>query len=236
MHREADILQDRIEIAAFGRRVRDARKRVRGDENEQIERAGDPGLHGQHIGLQACRKVGAEQRDQRTEQREDQHPQEHGALVVPPYAGELVDQRHRRVRILEDVQHRKVGSDVAGGQRSERGSHEHELRQRRRARHAHQCRVVGARAPERHGRLNQRERERKNERVVPELRRHFARSLGRAGEAIAAFRLPVSLLLERVGHFLRHVGFVVLGEHGFGLERAARLERTFGHDALPFTK
>ena len=53
MHREADVLQDRIEIAAFGRRLRDARKRVRGDQDEEIEGAGDPGLHGEHIGLQA---------------------------------------------------------------------------------------------------------------------------------------------------------------------------------------
>ena len=173
MHREADVLQDRIEIAAFGRCVHDPRKRVRCGEDEQIEGAGDPGLHGEHIRLQARRQIGAEQRDQRAEQREDQHPQEHGALVVSPDAGELVDERHRRVRILEDVQHREVGADIAGGQRRKRRGDEHELRQCRRACDAHQRRIVGARAPQRHGRLNQRERERENERVVPELRRHF---------------------------------------------------------------
>src|ERR1043166_5087620 len=40
----------------------------------------------------------------------------------------------------------------------------------------------------------------------------------RAGEAVAALGLPVALLLERVRHFLGHVGLVVLGEHAVGLE------------------
>ena len=38
MHGEADVLEHRIEIAALDRRRGDAQERVRGDENEQIER------------------------------------------------------------------------------------------------------------------------------------------------------------------------------------------------------
>src|SRR5258707_12494817 len=48
--------------------------------------------------------------------------------------------------------------------------------------------------------------------------------------------LPMALLLERVGDLFRHVGLVVLGEHGVGLEQAVAIERAFRHPALPFAK
>src|ERR1700732_3896637 len=43
------------------------------------------------------------------------------------------------------------------------------------------------------------------------------RSAGTLG-AVAVF--PVPLLLQRVGDILRHIGLVVLGEHGVGSENA----------------
>ena len=39
MDGEADVLQHRIEVAALDRRAGDAQERVRGDQDEQIERA-----------------------------------------------------------------------------------------------------------------------------------------------------------------------------------------------------
>ena len=57
MHRQADVLQDRVEIAPFGRRVRDAGEGVRCEEDEEIERAGDPGLHRQSVRLQNVRNA-----------------------------------------------------------------------------------------------------------------------------------------------------------------------------------
>ncbi len=74
MHREADVLQDRIEIAALRGSLCDAGERIGSHQNEQIERSRDPGLNGEHVGFQRRRQVRSEQRDQRAEQREDQHP------------------------------------------------------------------------------------------------------------------------------------------------------------------
>ena len=76
-------------------------ERVRGEQDEKIEGRGDPGLHRSTLAFRRRRQIAAEQRDQRAEQRQDQHPQQHRAFVVAPDAGELVDQRHRRMRILE---------------------------------------------------------------------------------------------------------------------------------------
>ena len=52
----------------------------------------DRALHREHIGLEAARRIGAVGRDTRAEQREDQHPQNHRAFVVPPHARDLVEQ------------------------------------------------------------------------------------------------------------------------------------------------
>ena len=49
--------------------------------------------------------------DHGAEQRQDQHPEQHRALVVAPGAGDLVDQRLRRVRVQRDQPHREVGDD-----------------------------------------------------------------------------------------------------------------------------
>jgi hypothetical protein len=46
----------------------------------------------------------------------------------------------------------------------------------------------------------------------------------------------VAGLFQLVRDSLRHVGLVVLGEHGIGLEHAIGVERAFGNDALPFAE
>ena len=80
---ETRVLQDRIEIAPSNGGSENAQERVRRDQNEENECDRDPRLHGQHIGLETRRQISAEQRNQRTEQAEDQNPQQHRAFVVP---------------------------------------------------------------------------------------------------------------------------------------------------------
>src|SRR5947209_7525078 len=46
--------------------------------------------------------------------------------------------------------------------------------------------------------------------------------------------LPVALLLQRVSHFLRHVGFVVLGQNAVCAKSALRIKGAFGNYALAF--
>jgi hypothetical protein len=75
MDREAEVLQDRIEIAPLERRRHDAQERVRSDQNKQIERNRDPGLHRQYRRLEARRHVAPERGHQRTEHGQDEHPQ-----------------------------------------------------------------------------------------------------------------------------------------------------------------
>ena len=39
----------------------------------------------------------------------------------------------------------------------------------------------------------------------------------------------MALLLQRIGDFARHVGLVVTGQHGVGLEHARRIEHALDH-------
>ena len=173
MKGEAGILQDRIEVAALERGVRDTQKRIGSRENEKLKGGSDPGLHRKRVCLQLYRQVVAESGDQRAEEGEDQNPQHHGAFVVPPDAGQTVHQRHRRIRILVDVEHREIGADIGGGERGERQRDEGELGQRRRRRDAHERRVPGAGADDRHHPLDQRQAERQHQRIMADFGDHF---------------------------------------------------------------
>src|SRR5262249_57000863 len=48
--------------------------------------------------------------------------------------------------------------------------------------------------------------------------------------------LPVALLLQRIGHFLRHVGFIVLGQDAVGAKGTLSVKSALGHYALTFPK
>ena len=172
MHRETEILQDRIEVAAFQRSLGEPPKRVGGKEDEKIKRGCDPGLHRQHVGLERSRQIDAERCDQGAEQRQDQHPQQHRAFVIAPDAGELVDQRHLRMRILVNIDHREIRRHIAKCQRAERQHHKGKLRQRGGVGEFHQRDIALACAKHRRPRLDQRQRERQYKRVVTEFGDH----------------------------------------------------------------
>src|SRR4051812_30545388 len=48
--------------------------------------------------------------------------------------------------------------------------------------------------------------------------------------------LPVSLFLQGFDHLAWHVILIMLGEHGLGPERAARLDMPLGYHALPLAE
>ena len=72
MDGEANILQNRVQVAAFRRRWHHPQEGIGGQHDEQDESGGNPALNGQHIGFQSRRQITAEDGDQRAEQREDE--------------------------------------------------------------------------------------------------------------------------------------------------------------------
>ena len=190
MHREANVLQHRVEVAALDRRARDAQKRIRGDEDEQIECSRDPALHRQHMRTQRQRQIVAESGDQAAEQRQDKHPEQHRSFVIAPHAGDLVEQRLHRVRILEHVDDGEIRHHVQHRQQRKRRRHEQQLRERTGASDIHQGMIAAARAEQRHGGLDQRQSKRQHQRVMPGFRDHFEAPCTGAAEAAAPGLAP----------------------------------------------
>jgi hypothetical protein len=190
MHRQTEILQDRIEIAALGRHLGQPPKRTRCEEDEEVEGRRDPGLHRQHVGLEGRRQIDAEQRDQCAEYGEDQHPQQHRALVVAPNAGDLVDQRHLRMRVLVNNGDREVRRDVANGERAKGQRNEGKLRQRGGVGEFHQRNIAHARTDDRRGRLDQRQCKRQYKCVVTKFGDHGDGSQFTSGVSSLILHLP----------------------------------------------
>ncbi len=132
----------------------------------------DAGLHGQHVGAQRGRKIAAEEGDGGAEQGEDQHPEQHGALVVPPHAGDLVEQRLDGMRVGPHVLDREVGSDVGVHEGGEGDGDEAELGERGGLGDLHEAGVAGAGAPGRQRHLHQRHGEREQDGEMSDLDDH----------------------------------------------------------------
>ena len=177
MHGEAEILQDRVEVLPLDRRRVEAEERVGGDEDEDEEGARDPGLDAEDVRPQRVGQVAGEERHQGAEEGEDEHPQHHRAFVVSPYARELVEERHHRVRVLPDVEHREVGAHIGQGEDGEGAGDEREGGEGGDRGDAHQRGVAAARAEDRQARLQQRGGERQDQREMSEFDDHAARLL-----------------------------------------------------------
>ncbi len=85
MENHADILQQRIEVAAINGVLRQAAaERVGGKEDKQQEPKGDHPHHRQHPGDGVERHPAAEDGDGEGPDAEQQNPQQQRALVRPP--------------------------------------------------------------------------------------------------------------------------------------------------------
>ena len=154
MNCEANILEDRIEVATLHGCRENPLERVRGGKDEEQKGHGDPSLNGEHIGFQFRRHVGAEGGDQRAEKGQDQRPEQHRAFVVAPDAGVFVDQRLGRMRMLIDEHQREIRLDEGLGQGGKGQSDEQELQGGGGRCDRHQPRIVGDPAPNGNDRLH----------------------------------------------------------------------------------
>ena len=176
MEGEAGVLQQRVEVAPVERSRIQPEERVGGGKHEDQEAEPDQRLHGQHPGPKRRRQVAPEDRHGGTIDCEDPDPEQHGALVIAPGAGELVEQRLGRVGIVGNRHHREVGDDEGLHQAGERRRDEDELRHRRRPRQRHQAAVPQPCAERCGGGLDQRHRQREDQGVMADLRNHSASS------------------------------------------------------------
>ena len=108
--------------------------------------------------------------------------------MIAPYAGDLVDQRLQRMRILEHVGDGEIGSHVQGDEGRERKRNEQQLGKRSRARDIHQGGIAPTHAKNRQGRLDQGQAQRQHQRVMSGFRDHCDAPCFAGGAALCAAR------------------------------------------------
>ena len=93
MKGQCRVLQNGVQAVAFDGGGIEPRKGVGGEHNKQQEGKADGALHGKHAGFQGGRQVFAKQRHGSAKHRQNENPQNHGALMVSPHAGDFIKQR-----------------------------------------------------------------------------------------------------------------------------------------------
>ena len=109
MKREADILKQRIKPGAFGRRLRQALKRIRREQQKCVKAKADKCLPRERGHQRFFSQPLFHQRDHRAADAHDRDPHQHRAFVVAPCARQLEDERFGRVTIFRDKLNREIG-------------------------------------------------------------------------------------------------------------------------------
>ena len=161
------VLQDGVEAIALDGGGIKPDEGIGREHREGQEGGADGALHRQHARLQFKRQVAASQRHGGPENAEDQHPQQHRAFVIAPHAGNFVQQRFGRMRILEHVAQREIRRHIGMHEDEEGQRDERQLQERRRRRRCHQGAVATVCAVERHHELEQRHGKRQHQCEMP---------------------------------------------------------------------
>ncbi len=174
MDREEGVLQQGIERLAFDRRIGQPHEGAGRQGRVADEQGAEAALDRQHQRLQPHGQAAARKGHRRAIAGERQVPEQHGALVAPPYRGDLVDQRLGRVGVGRDVGHREVRADE-GRHQGEEGDGDAEEGPHGRAFAGPLQRLRSARRAEgRQPRLGQRQRQSQDQAEGPELGDHGA--------------------------------------------------------------
>ena len=187
MHDQAEVLQQRIEVAAFGRGRENPLERVAGENQEGQKADADDAHHAQHAGDHRLRQRFRECGHRRSPQRKDQRPQQQRALVRAPHRRVAIHHGQQRIGIGGDIAQREVLRHERPGEDRERHADQHQLRPRRRPGDVHPRRQSALRAEQRQRRLQQGNQQREHQGDLTELRKqmHAAQRSG-IGDAAGA--------------------------------------------------
>jgi hypothetical protein len=173
---EARVLQQRIQVRTVGRRRREALERIRRQQRKQQEARRQQSEHADHPRREYLRQVVAEITHRDRPDREDQDPHQQRALVCAPHGRHLVHRWQRELRMVGNVQHRKVALHECPYETAEGEGHEEQVTVGGSAPHGHHRRIVTMRADERDDALAHRQRQCQDQRKMPNLRNHRVRT------------------------------------------------------------
>jgi len=107
-------------------------------------------LDGQNARTQFQRQVAAEQRHRAAVDGENEDPEQHGAFVVSPYAGNFIKQWLGRMGILKHVLHGEIGDQIGMGERGKGHVDKYELDEGCRNSGGNHLAIPACRAHQRH--------------------------------------------------------------------------------------
>jgi hypothetical protein len=169
---QAGILQLRIQVLAVGRGRQQAAEGVGGEQDEGQKAHADQPHHAQDAGTRRLVQVAREERHRHAPAAQNQGPQQDGALMPAPYAGNTVRQGQGRVGMLHHIQHGKIIAHEGMGQAGEGHRHEQALPARRRAGKGHPVAIATRRADERQHALGQRQHQGQHQGKLAQLGAH----------------------------------------------------------------
>ncbi len=170
VHDQADVLQQRVEVAAIRRGLRQqAVEGVGGHDQEQQEADADDPHHAQHAGQHVLRQLPGEDRNGEGPAAEDQRPEQQGALVGAPHGAELVIPGQRAVGVAGDIGDGEVVVHERPGQAAEGERQEGELPPGGRLRQAHPLAIAAPGADQRQARLHDGHAQRQDQRQVAQF-------------------------------------------------------------------
>ena len=115
MNNESRILQQWIQIIPIERRIRQQPlERVGGQQREGEETNGDKPHHAEYSSDHDERQTAAKKCDRRHPARQNEHPEEQGALVITPHRGKLEYRGQQTVGVRGNNRHREIVGKKTG--------------------------------------------------------------------------------------------------------------------------
>ena len=174
MNHHAWVLQQRIEIAAFGCSRYETLERIRCEKQKSEEAH----AHQPHHGDDPCEQDGGQVARERAYRKrpsgKHQRPQQQRSFVRTPGGRETIVQRQLGIRVRRHILDREVVADKRCGQTGEGDHDQKELSARRRPGQRHQSRFAESSAGERQRALRDGDQQRQDQCEMPELRDHLA--------------------------------------------------------------
>jgi hypothetical protein len=167
-----EILQQRIQVAAFRRARQQALEGAGGEQDEEQEAEGDQPERAEHAGDHDFRQLARQHGDGEGPPGQHQHPQQQRALVAAPDAGDAVLDGQQRIGVLGDVDHREIVGDEGLGQAGEGEGDEQRQRRSGRAGDGDPGQTVVVGADQRQGAEHQRDQRGEDEGEMAEFGNH----------------------------------------------------------------
>ena len=169
---QAGVLQQGVQVFTVCRNVKIPQKRVGGDQHEQQKAYGNQRQNAQHPRHHGVRQLPGVNGYSKHPRAQHEHPQQQGAFMAAPDAGNPVHVRQLGVGVVGHIHHRKVVGEESVGQAAKRKSGQCPQEVGPGTRQRHPVPATGLPANHSERAQSQRDKQREDERKMANFRDH----------------------------------------------------------------